>query len=150
MSKMDHLNLTQPEIIQILRRRSEMNQGKFGSKAFDTSFESGRTKIKNIELGRQIPTQKDLRKMAKVLGIVVTDLIPGQDSVPGAGPEPAHGVFVSTKVLERFPGLGPYLEMLNKSVMLDDNDLVGYITEKIALLMEPVVSQKAASGHSQS
>ena len=43
------MELKQPEIIQILRRRCNLNQGALGAAAFDTSFESGRTKIKNIE-----------------------------------------------------------------------------------------------------
>ena len=146
MINTNRLNLTQPEIIQLLRRRSDMNQGTFGSKAFNTSFESGRTKIKNIELGRQVPTQDDLHKMAGVLGISVTDLIPGQSGTPLSEQDNDQGVFVSAKVLERFPELGPYLEMLNKSVMLDDNELVGYITDKITTLLSPVAGRKAASG----
>ena len=143
----DEIGLTQPEIIQILRRRADMNQGTFGSKAFDTSFESGRTKIKNIELGRQIPTQKDLHKMAGVLGIAVTDLLPGHAGARRKDPAPGRGVMVSEKVLQRFPDLGTYLEMLNKSVNLEDNELVGYITEKIALIMNPVAGRKTSAGH---
>ncbi len=60
------MELTTPEIIQLLRRRSQMNQGDFGAKSFGASYESGRTKIKNIELGKQVPTETDLKKMAVV------------------------------------------------------------------------------------
>ena len=77
------MELMQPEIIQILRRRCNMNQGALGAAAFDTSLESGRTKIKNIELGRQIPTPSDLEKMAGVLGVPVAALDPARaNSVP--------------------------------------------------------------------
>ncbi|MGD9097312.1 MAG: helix-turn-helix transcriptional regulator, partial [Desulfobacterales bacterium] len=72
------MELKQPEIIQILRRRCNLNQGALGAAAFDTSYESGRTKIKNIELGRQAPTPDDLEKMAVVLGVPVSELDPGR------------------------------------------------------------------------
>ena len=69
------MNLSQAEIIQVLRRRTNLNQGDFGARAFKTSYESGRTKIKNIELGKQVPTAEDLRKMARVLDVGVTELM---------------------------------------------------------------------------
>ena len=42
------MRLTQPEIIQILRKRAGLNQAELGSRAFDTTIDSGRTKIKNL------------------------------------------------------------------------------------------------------
>jgi hypothetical protein len=48
-----------------------MNQGSFGAKAFNTSFDSGRTKVKNIELGKQKPTRQDLENMARVLDVAI-------------------------------------------------------------------------------
>ena len=46
-----------------------MNQGTLGATAFDTSFESGRTKIKNIELGRQKATQRDIENLVRALNL---------------------------------------------------------------------------------
>ena len=128
------MNLKQPEIIQLLRRRRNMNQGALGAAAFDTSLESGRTKIKNIELGRQTPTPDDLEKMAAVLGVPVSELEPVQ-----GGNQPAErsggredGVMMDSRVLERLPGADAYIEMLNKAVRLDDRELIGHIADKLA------------------
>lgn len=126
------MDLKQAEIIQVLRRRSQINQGDFGAKAFSTSFESGRTKVKNIELGRQVPTYDDLKNMAEVLGLPVSELMPSTDTQPTAD---IHGVEISRTVLDRFPGLEDYLGMLEKAVKIDDSDLIGYITEKISSLL---------------
>jgi transcriptional regulator with XRE-family HTH domain len=63
------MELTLPEKIQLLRKRMGLNQGQFGAKAFNTSVETGRTKIKNIELGKQKPTADDLAQMSKVLEV---------------------------------------------------------------------------------
>ena len=129
------MNLKQPEIIQILRRRRNMNQGALGAAAFDTSLESGRTKIKNIELGRQMPTADDLERMAAVLGVSVSDLDPARDGSKPAersGGEPQRGVVMHRRVLERLPGADAYIEMLNKAVRLDDRELIGHIADKLA------------------
>ena len=129
------MELTQPEIIQILRRRADMNQGTFGAKAFDTSFESGRTKIKNIELGKQIPSEDDLKKMARVLEVSPETLKPKE------GPQkPARqistavkeGMVIHKKTLLLVPDLGAYLDMFNKAVMLEDNELIRHIAEKLS------------------
>jgi len=136
MRKEADLNLTQPEIIQIMRRRIGMNQGTFGAKAFDTSYESGRTKIKNLELGRQKPTRKDLKRMAAVLGVSNTDFMETPKTHTGSGTGPRDGIQVLQKSLDLFPGLGSYLEMLNKAVMLEDKELIDYISGKIARIME--------------
>ena len=134
------MKLKQPEIIQILRKRANLNQGAFGAKAFDTSFESGRTKVKNIELGKQKPSAADLKKMARVLAVPVEELIPDSPSHQGPGPKPADGVVVLAQVLDLFPGVGPYLEMLNKAVTLDDEELIEHIIYKIEQLFRKRVS----------
>ena len=128
------MEIKQPEIIQILRKRANMNQGTFGAEAFDTSFESGRTKVKNIELGKQIPTAKDLKSMARVLGVPVEELIPRSDPGHSGGNPPEDRIFVHKRVLDFFPGIGPYLDMLNKAAALNDSELVGYLADKIAEL----------------
>lgn len=134
------MELMQPEIIQLLRRRCNMNQGALGAAAFDTSFESGRTKIKNIELGRQIPTREDLEKMAGVLGVPLSELDPSYSiampaTVAGEGD---GGVFIDRPVLERLPGADVYIEMLNKAVRLDDRELIAHIADKLATLFSAV------------
>jgi DNA-binding transcriptional regulator YiaG len=136
MRKETNLNLTQQEIIQILRRRAGMNQGTFGAKAFNTSYESGRTKIKNIELGRQKPTRKDLKQMSMVLGVSSSELTEPSKKIAGAGPGTGDGILVTQKALDLFPGIGSYLEMLNKAVTLDDKELIDYISAKIAHIMQ--------------
>ena len=127
------MELTQPEIIQLLRRRCNLNQGALGAAAFDTSFESGRTKIKNIELGRQIPTSEDLEKMASVLGVVPSDLEPGRAGA-GAAAEAVSGVLLQRPVLDLLPGAEAYLEMLNKAVRLEDRELIAHIADKLSAL----------------
>ncbi|MDJ0829826.1 MAG: helix-turn-helix transcriptional regulator [Desulfobacterales bacterium] len=139
------MELKQYEIIQILRRRSDMNQGTLGSKAFNTSYESGRTKIKNIELGKQIPTQDDLEKMARVLGVSSTDLTPNASTSilhPLTGKE---GILIHQKTIDRFPQLAPYLDMLNKAVALNDQELIEHIGEKIAVIVQTFSNHKDES-----
>ena len=129
------MNLKQSEIIQILRRRCNMNQGALGAAAFETSLESGRTKIKNIELGRQMPTAGDLERMAAVLGVPVSVLEPAREVSKPIGRsdgEPERGVVMHRRVLERLPGADAYIEMLNKAVRLDDRELIGHIADKLA------------------
>ena len=139
------MELKQYEIIQILRRRSDMNQGTLGSKAFNTSYESGRTKIKNIELGKQIPTQDDLEKMAKVLGVLPKDLIPNATANTLHPRHNKEGILIHQKTIDRFPQLAPYLDMLNKAVALDDQELIEHIGEKIAVIVQTFSNQKDES-----
>ena len=130
------VQLAQAEIIQIYRRRSGINQGDFGSRAFNTSYESGRTKMKNIELGRKIPTPTDLKNIAAVLDVSVSDLIPRR--LPAAGEAQkmaASRTFFSQAVLNRFPGLDAYVDMLNKAVRVDDSELLAYLCSRIASLL---------------
>ena len=129
------MELSLPEIIQIYRRRAGMNQGTLGATAFDTSFESGRTKIKNIELGRQKPTQRDVANLARALNLPAAALKPHTTDAPwDAGRASPQGITVSPQTIERFPGLDAYLEMLNKAVLLRDEELIDYIAEKLARL----------------
>ncbi len=129
------VELYQPEIIQILRRRADMNQGTFGAKAFDTSFESGRTKIKNIELGKQTPTTDDLKKMARVLGVSPEILKPKKSlsSLARQTSETApEGIVIHKKIIALVPDLGVYIDMLNKAVMIEDKELLQHIAEKLS------------------
>ena len=129
------MELTLPEKIQLLRKRLGLNQGQFGAKAFNTSVETGRTKIKNIELGKQQPTHDDLTQMAKVLGIStsVPRPHPSNDSFFHASSE--QGVLVDKAVLDRFEQLGPYLEMLNRAVFINDEELIEHIAGKLTSVL---------------
>jgi transcriptional regulator with XRE-family HTH domain len=138
------MELSQPEIIQILRRRSGMNQGDFGARAFSTSFESGRTKVKNIELGKQIPTETDLVNMARVLKTDAKNLKP--DAFRSANKIPKDATVIDAKVLRLFPGLATYLDMLNKAAILEDSELIEYIAGKIASLFSGEATMLAAGG----
>ena len=131
------MDFSQPEIIQILRRRLGINQSELGVKAFNTSPESGRSKVKNIELGKQIPTYKDLKKLAVALNVKVTDLFPEQP-IGLAQRQTADGdhcLMLHQRVTDLFPGLDDYLSVLNKAVVLDDNELVDYTCRKIKDLL---------------
>ncbi len=128
------MHLTQPEIIQILRKRSGMNQGEFGAKAFNMPVQTGRTKIKNIELGKQAPTVDDLDNMAKVLDVPLSILMAdGENRHSESETNPSEGVQAS--VLKYFPGLDAYLDLLNKAAQLGDGELIGHIAAKICELL---------------
>ena len=136
------MDLSQPEIIQILRRRVDMNQGTFGAKAFNTSFESGRTKIKNIELGKQTPTEDDLSKMARILGVPIEVLKPEDKPSNAASKRYAkvsEGILINKKTLALVPGLGAYMDMLNKAVMLEDKELIQHLAEKLSDIFSRII-----------
>ena len=126
------MKLTLPEKIQLLRKRMGLNQGQFGAKAFNMSVETGRTKIKNIELGKQKPTADDLVQMAKVLDVPESML----HQVSAGGTDhlspSLQGLFVDQAVLDRFHQLGDYLEMLNRAVSIKDEQLIEHISEKLS------------------
>lgn len=126
------MELTLPEKIQLLRKRLGMNQGQFGAKVFNMSVETGRTKIKNIELGKQRPTSDDLLQMARVLDVPESAL--QQISVAGTDrlSPSRHGLCVDQAVLERFRQLGDYLEMLNRAVSINDEELIVHIADKLS------------------
>ena len=126
------MNLTLPEKIQLLRKRMGLNQGQFGAKAFNMSEETGRTKIKNIELGKQKPTSDDLVQMARALN--VPESVLGQVSTGQSeqGPSLSRGLLVDQAVLERFHQLQDYLEMLNRAVSIDDEELIEHISGKLS------------------
>ncbi len=125
------MELTLSEKIQLLRKRLGLNQGQFGAKAFNTSVETGRTKIKNIELGKQQPTPDDLTQMAKVLEVSTSMLRPRQSNDSLSQMPWRQGVLVDQAVLDRFEQLGPYLEMLNRAVFINDEELIEHIAGKL-------------------
>ena len=139
------MRLTQPEIIQILRKRAGLNQAELGSRAFDTTFDSGRTKIKNIELGNQKPTDDDLKRIAECLDVSVEQL-----QLTPTGKEPSSGtvqggIRISQKILDMFPDLAEYLIMIEKAAMIDDSDLIEYLSEKIAAILKEGPATASAS-----
>jgi transcriptional regulator with XRE-family HTH domain len=125
------MQLSFAEKLQVLRKRTGLNQGAFGAQAFDLPLDSGRTKIKNIELGKQHPTAPEIEKMARVLG-VPRELLEGDLDTPTTAFETEGGMPIAAKVLDRFPKLGAYLEMLNKAVALEDEALITHIGETLA------------------
>jgi transcriptional regulator with XRE-family HTH domain len=129
------MKLTQAEWIQVLRRRTNLNQGDFGARAFNTSYESGRTKVKNIELGKQVPKAEDVRKMARVLGVDESELQAANNDAADQRAIKDGDAVISAEVLNAFPGLGSYLDMLDKAVRIGDNELIGHIAEKAAAIL---------------
>ena len=129
------VELTQGEIIQILRKRAGINQGELGAEAFGTSLDSGRTKIKNLELNKQKPTIDDLKAIARCLNLPLSELLflqADENAAPPAAPSGEEGVFVHRRVITCFPGLEECLSILNKALMLNDRELVSYIAKKAA------------------
>ena len=126
------MNLTLPEKIQLLRKRMGLNQGQFGAKAFNMNVETGRTKIKNIELGKQKPTAEDLVHMAKALGVPESTLRMVSSDKEVGQPLPVQGMLVDQAVLDRFSQLKDYLEMLNRAVTIKDEELIEHIAGKLS------------------
>jgi len=139
------MQLTLPEIIQILRKRANLNQAELGSRAFDTNMDSGRTKIKNIELGRQRPTEDDLRQIAECLSVPAGQLMAAADGKTAAAGVSNGAVLISQKVIDMFPDLGNYLEMLEKAGSIEDTELVEYLAGKIGDIMHNGPSADSAS-----
>jgi transcriptional regulator with XRE-family HTH domain len=139
------MQLTQPELIQILRKRANFNQAELGSRAFNTNMDSGRTKIKNIELGRQRPTEDDLRQIAECLSVPADHLMAAADSKTAPAGASRDGVLISQKVIDMFPDLGNYLEMLEKAAGIEDSELVEYLAGKIGDIMSSGPAADSAS-----
>lgn len=126
------MRLTQSEMIQILRKRAGFNQAELGSRAFDTSLDSGRTKIKNIELGKQRVSEDDLKRIAQSLNVTVEQLQSPEEDPKAGSTKIKNGALISQKVVDMFPDLREYLEMLENAVRIDDLDLIEYLSKKIA------------------
>ena len=119
-------------MIQILRKRAGLNQAELGSRAFSTTIDSGRTKIKNIELGKQRINDDDLKRIAQCLDIPLPQLQPSPENKKTTSGQFNNGIRISKKVVDMFPDLGEYLEMLEKASVIDDLDLIEYLSKRIA------------------
>ena len=122
------MQLTQSEMIQILRKRAGLNQAELGSRAFNTTVDSGRTKIKNIELGKQRISDDDLERIARILEVPAGLLKPDAPASSQSG----NGFLLSQKLLDMFPDMNEYLDMLENASRLEDYELIGYLSDKIA------------------
>jgi len=126
------MQLTQSEIIQILRKRAGLNQAELGSRAFNTTIDSGRTKIKNIELGKQRVNDDDLERIAQCLDVPPKQLQPSPKNKKITSMQFKDGIVISQKVVDMFPDLGEYLEMIEKASMINDLELIEYLSKKLA------------------
>ena len=126
------MQLTQSEIIQILRKRAGLNQADLGSRAFNTTIDSGRTKIKNIELGKQRVNNDDLKRIAQCLDVPPKQLQPSPKNKKITSMQFKDGIVISQKVVDMFPDLGEYLEMIEKASMINDLELIEYLSKKLA------------------
>ena len=140
------MKITQSEVIQILRRRANMTQGELGVKAFNTSYESGRAKVRNIELGKQIPTARDMTLLARQFGIPPKDLILDEQGSVEWDTVVPDGAIVDRDVLDLFPGLEDYIQMLNKAAILKDQELAYHIAERVSALLLSSHERDAAGG----
>jgi len=130
------MQLTQPEIILILRKRANITQAELGSRAFETTPNSGRTKIKNIELGRQLATVDDLRRIAKCFDVPLEMFEPSPEYNEIIAGNREGGILISQKIVDMFMNLRKYLEMLNEAADLDDSELIVYLAKKIASILQ--------------
>ena len=137
------MQLTQPELIQILRKRAGMNQAELGSRAFETTFDSGRTKIKNLELGIQRPTDDDLKRIAECLQVPFELFQTNSDPDGNSSKKRQDGVLISQKIIDMFPDLGDYLAMLDKAARMADTDLKDELTERIAIILRRDSAEKS-------
>ncbi len=137
------MQLTLPEIIQLLRRRKGLNQADLGVQAFGLAPDSARTKIKNIELGRQRLSSDDTRKLALALDVQPEEIAPAEADGPQAKTN-GTGCLLTHETLQLFPGLEEYVEMLNNAVRIGDHDLIGYIAGRLSNLFEMNYKGKAA------
>ena len=126
------MQLTQSEMIQILRKRAGFNQAELGSRAFNTSLDSGRTKIKNIELGKQRVSDDDLERIAQCLNVPVEQLQAPETDQKAGPTKIKNGALIPQRVVDMFPDLREYLEMLENAARIDDLDLIEYLSKKIA------------------
>lgn len=126
------MRLTQSEIIQILRKRAGFNQAELGSRAFSTTLDSGRTKIKNIELGKQRISDDDLKRIAEGLDMPVEKLQAPPENQKPTATQLKNETQISQKVVDMFPDLREYLEMLENASRIDDIELIAYLSKKIA------------------
>ncbi len=138
------MQLTLPEIIQLLRRRKGLNQAELGVQAFDLAPDSARTKIKNIELGRQRLSDDDIQKLSLVLEVPPESIAPTPAAAAPAGKPTRTGCLLRQETLQRFPGLEEYVEMLNNAVRIGDQDLIGYIAGRLSSVFETNYKGKAS------
>lgn len=130
------MRLTQSEIIQILRKRAGFNQAELGSRAFKTTLDSGRTKIKNIELGKQRISDDDLKRIAEGLDVPVEKLQAPPENQKPTATQLKNETQISQKVVDMFPDLREYLEMLENASRIDDIELITYLSKKIADILQ--------------
>jgi len=139
------MQLTLPEIIQLLRRRKGLNQAELGIHAFALAPDSARTKIKNIELGRQRLSEDDIEKLAQALDVPPDTITPTQSVANPTGGTLKNGCLLTQETLQHFPGLEEYIEMLNNAVRIEDLDLIYYIAGRLSTLFEMNFKGKAAA-----
>lgn len=132
------VELTQGEIIQIYRKRAGINQGQLGAQAFNTTPDSGRTKVKNIELNKQKPTLDDIKAIAESLKVPLADLLnyPIQQQDSPTDYASSEGVFVHRRIFSHFSGLEECLSILNKALILEDRELIDYVAQKAAGILQ--------------
>jgi len=131
------IEFTQGEIIQIFRKRAGLNQGQLGAAAFNTTPDSGRTKVKNIELNKQKPTLDDLKAIAGSLSLPLADLLFYQSERPDSTAHTSsEEFFVHQRIFDHFKGFKECLSILNKALILEDKELISYVAKKAADLLQ--------------
>ena len=92
-----------------------------------------------------MPTVKDIEKIALALNVPVTELIPGKHTGQQDNQPSLSGVTIIQAVLELFPGLDAYVDMLNNAVRVQDRELIAHISDKVAGLLTTRDTEKAVN-----
>ena len=108
-----------------------------GAEAFNTTEDSGRTKVKNIELNKQKPTLDDLKAIADSLRLPLSDLLSYRSERPDSTARTnSERIFVHQRIFKHYKGLEECLSILTKALILDDKELISYMAKKIAGLFQ--------------
>jgi hypothetical protein len=83
-------------------------------------------------LGKQHITDNDLERIADCLDIPLEQLLSSAVNKTMESSRNQDGFLISQKVLDLFPDLGEYLEMLENASRIDDRELIEYLSKRIA------------------
>lgn len=112
------MKLSIGEKIMVLRSRKRMQKQELGNQAFGNLI-APNVKIKKIEQGTQIPSQKDIQAIAKTLGVPIADIVGDND------------VYIEPLVLEVAPSLRYYIGMMNDAARMNRPKFIKTVIEEM-------------------
>lgn len=123
----NEFTITTADVIMLVRRKRNMNQGDLGAIAFNTTTQKGQSKIKKLELGLQPPDPGDLEKIARVLDVSPRLLRPHLITTK------PYGIMVGKKLLDMFSNLDlkKHIEFFNMCAELDQKEIIIQTVKKL-------------------